>query len=572
MSLTNLILVLTLFAIYAAGNDLNCSDLPWPVVVKFGFFNAPLSLGSTSRVASEREGLPVGYGLQLTLGGERFNPRVEISDSPEILVPEVRVTCNSTRPKECYPDASYPPNMEILAGGVYSNHQIPDSSNTTLRIQSANDNKIATNETLMIGGRVLDDFTFQANIDQLSNATRGLKNLVSSYIGLGVGSTLLERLYADGTIASRAWSFFPGWISSGELAAAIHDGSLIIGGYDASLIINSTFHEYPISPTHDKDCLFPIQVSKVMWLGTDAINASAEAGAFVACIDPGKNRFEFPMGVWENLWQRNWDTGLHGVQNVSDNWDVVNPILPLDEEGIDYNSLSENQDHALGTSGSRQIDLSMTLHLQNGLEINIPTNRLFQRKHKFSSETPPRFQSYYNLTKRTDNPRTAVLTFSSKITNRKPVFGLPFLSSTYFMADYDSETFKLAPLNIPDRSIARSVKSILPPKCLPPARDRTAGARVLAPAITVPVFIVGALAMMGVWRVWKGGSVLPLVGGKGMVSRDSVQEMDATGPFEHEIDSRQIYEMPAGDEGFPARFEEGGVMVKEKVEVDPQLP
>ncbi|KAF3163633.1 hypothetical protein TWF751_010080 [Orbilia oligospora] len=554
-----------------------CKSLPWPVIIKFSF----LPLGPTGR--PNIPPAPVGYGLQMYLGGERFTPRIEVLESPEIKVSEVRLKCNITNPKDCGLDASYDVHTEILAGGVYSSHQLQEGGVTNTSTTSSNNSKsndTPTTETLSLGGRNLQNFTFQANKNQLSPSTRGVGSLVSSYIGLGIGSKLLERLLDDGIIVTRAWSFFPGWIGTEKRVGMIKHGGLVIGGYDAGLIgNNSRFVEFPInvpsSPSSsgsigEANCPFPIEISQINWLGQKAINDTIESRkTFKACINPGSNKFEFPYDIWEKLKNSTYDAGLAGYPSFEEidrggegAVGSVNPILPVDQEGLDYLGFRENVDRSVTASGTT--DLSMTIHLSNGLHLTIPSTQIFQRRRYFSPQNIIETYGIENYTIDYDY-RTAVITYPPKSSNSQiPTFGIPFLTSAYFMANYDTLKFGLAPINTSSSMLVpqenRLIRTFLPVECIPPTQkvQRALEARVIAPAVigAFAIFCVGLL--VGVYRAQrrynksiksifsKRWSLDSSSGGeKGMGGKDEgIQEMDATKPFEHELDSRCVYELP----------------------------
>ncbi|KAK6498384.1 hypothetical protein TWF481_010975 [Arthrobotrys musiformis] len=514
-----------------------CFKQPWPVVVKFGLLN----LGSTGRLQDPP--IPTGYGLQVTLGGEKFTPRVEILESQNVWVSEVRLTCNSTRPKDCRLGPSYHPNTEILAGGVYSRHQVQDSTNTSIQ-STAKGVDILGNETLSIGGRVLNGFEFQSNRDQLSPSTRGLGTLVSSYIGLGTGSTLINRLYNQGMISTRAWSFFPGWIGTDSWFNLVREGVLIIGGYDANLTAGGEFQEFPIpqfGQGRDPSCPFPIEVSGVKWFGKDAIDSSIpERQPFTACVNPGTNLFEFPYGIWETLAGFGDNTPLAAYRNVSGTLEQVNKILPVEQQGLEYSNFQSNVDRVTTTSN---FDLSMIIKLKSGLEITIPSTQIFQRKRLISDATNS-IQTYGVSNGSDSDIRTAVLTYpSTNRTHAKPNFGIPFLTSAYFMANYDTNKFGLAPIKASDLSQGRDIKIFPPPQCIP-SGERALSARVVAPIVIGIFALLCLLTLLWVYRAQRRYAISL---SRGLGSKDTlstIQEMDATERFEHEIDSKSIYELP----------------------------
>ncbi|KAF3223761.1 hypothetical protein TWF679_000199 [Orbilia oligospora] len=589
---TIVIIILILFTTNTTStiNLPQCKTPPWPVIIKFSF----LPLGPTGR--PNIPPAPVGYGLQMYLGGERFAPRIEVLESPEIKVSEVRLKCNITNPKDCGLDASYDINTEILAGGVYSSHQLQEEggggrvSNTSTSNINSDDYSTTTTETLSLGGRNLQNFTFQVDKRQLSPATRGVGSLVSSYIGLGVGSKLLERLLDDGMIVTRAWSFFPGWIGTEKQVGMIKNGGLVIGGYDAGLIgNNSKFVEFPInvpsssssppssSPSgsiEETNCPFPIEISQINWLGQKAINDTIEGRRpFKACINPGSNKFEFPYDIWEKMMNSTYDAGLGGYpsfEGIYDRMDKrlvgnVNPILPVDQNGLDYFGFQEIVDWGVTNTGTT--DLSMTIHLSNGLHLTIPSTQIFQRRRYFSPQNIIETYGIENYTIDYDY-RTAVITYPPKSSNSQkiPTFGIPFLTSAYFMANYDTLKFGLAPINTSSSMLAaqqnRLIRTFLPVECIPPStqKARALEARVIAPAVIGAFAVFCVAILVGVYRAQrrysksiksmflKRWSLNSSGGGgeKGMGGKDGegIQEMDATKPFEHELDSRCVYELP----------------------------
>ncbi|KAK6514600.1 hypothetical protein TWF281_004798 [Arthrobotrys megalospora] len=419
---------------------------------------------------------------------------------------------------------------------------------------------IQASETVIIGGRVIDKFTFQSNKAQLYTSTRGVENLVSSYIGLGIGSTLLNRLYNDGLIATKAWTFFPGWLGTRSRLDMLRDGELIIGGYNANLLGDAKFQEFPISEWQDGECLFPIEISQVEWFGQKAVNSSEPGrGHFTACVNPGTSRFEFPYKIWEALYNFSSTTGLLGIQNFPQPSKRPNPILPVYQEGIAYWYFQNQLDNAYTTKLSTT-NLAMTIKLKGGLEIVIPSSRIFERARVISNKSV--IEGYLD---NDDDARTAVVTYPSRNTGAKPTFGLPFLSSAYFMANYDTQTFGLAPITLSVPGDQRAMRSILPPMCAPKSLTRGLEARIVAPAVTGSLIIFASLVLVGVYRAQKKYKISlfssPFISKIALGDTRSVQEMDATQPFEHEIDSRSIHELP-GSRGILDIFDSKSVRSK----------
>ncbi|KAK6531046.1 hypothetical protein TWF281_007873 [Arthrobotrys megalospora] len=534
-------------SVSASGSNesLVCSDPPMPIWVGFG--DAPL--GSFKDARPE----PTGYGLRVTLRGEVFAPRIELVGSPGIDMRVSQVARNCTEltpiPMDCKLDSSYPPSTGVLAGGVYSELY----SGGKLNYPVTADNRDALgSETLELASAILDNFTFQYNRDQMSESSRGLATLVSSYINLGPDSSLLRRLVTDGLIASRSWSFFAGLLGTGDELHMIDLGGLILGGYHTTPLGGGEFKQFPLPESRDNSCLFPIEISGVKWFGQEAIGPSVSNGQpFTACINPGSNRFEFPIQIWETLEEFSLGAGLQSTKNISQNLKPVNPILPVDQQGLVIDDYQWQVENAIPNRLSSE-NLTMTIRVKDGPEIVIPHTQIFQRRRRISKKGYIEAdQGPASSSGSGSDRRTAIITYPDQSTGMKPTFGLPFLSTSYLSVNYDTGTFGLAPITgVMGGDF--SLEPFLPPACSPVPESkpvsRAIEAKIVAPAVGASVLVV-ICAVIAIYRTQKTHRFsfsAPFV--RRVTPEKQTPEMDATEPFEHEIEGKAIYELPSDRE------------------------
>lgn len=133
--------------------------------------------------------------------------------------------------------------------------------------------KIKDNSVTMIGGLI----------------TQGQQHTMS-HIGLAETSTLLQSLKDEGLIAARSW----GLDSGSQSVAAPRNGSLVLGGYDASSF-DGGWTTFPISRSNlvrKRHC--PLQVLITEMTFTVQVGDSKEqtetpvsgSNALIACIEP----------------------------------------------------------------------------------------------------------------------------------------------------------------------------------------------------------------------------------------------------------------------------------------------
>ncbi|KAK6329827.1 hypothetical protein TWF730_006123 [Orbilia blumenaviensis] len=534
-------LVYLLVPVYASISNKSsvCSDPPNPIQVHFG----DVVLGSFHDARPE----PTGYGLQVVLGGEFFAPRIELVGSPGVDMRVSRVARNCTEltpvPLDCKLGSSYHTSTAVLAGGVYSELYSGGKLNYPV---NANNRDVLGTETLELASTLLNNFTFQYNRDQMSDASIGLGSLVSSYLNLGPDSGLLRRLVTDGSIASRSWSFFAGLLGTGTELHMIDIGGLILGGYHPTQVKGGKFKEFPLPKLRDDSCLFPVNISGVRWIGQEAIDSnSSNKRPFTACINPGSNRLEFPFQVWETLERFSLDAGIQSAKNVSQNVKPVNPILPVDQEGLvidDYQWKIENASPNVLSSEN----LTMTIQVENGPEITIPHTQIFQRRRRMSNKGF--IEADRGLAAGSDSERrTAILTYPDQSAGTKPIFGLPFLSAAYFTVNYETGIFGLAPID----TVMNGdwiLEPFLPAICSVAPEEKTTSrlieAKIVAP-VAVGSAIVVVCAVIAIYRrqqKYRFSLSAPFI--RGVKPEKRTPEMDATGPFEHEVDGKPIYELP----------------------------
>ena len=119
-------------------------------------------------------------------------------------------------------------------------------------------------------------------------------------LGLGRNSTLLNRLFSNGSIASRTYSYWHGW--TGTEASQQVDGLLTFGGYDAAKVSGNNI-TLPFS--NDINCsgyvvtINDIQMNLKNGSNISIIGASA-GSALQACINPTYEA----MSLSEDIWNR----------------------------------------------------------------------------------------------------------------------------------------------------------------------------------------------------------------------------------------------------------------------------
>lgn len=209
-------------------------------------------------------------------------------------------------------------------------------------------------------------------------------------LGMGPSSTLLKRLFDLQLIPSRSFGLYMG--TAYPAAAGVMNGSITLGGYDSGRFTDEV-HNYSISPAGASP--FQVQVQQMTLISADGKVTDLVDSSFGAYITTSQYELTLPVTVTQKFAD---STGA-----IPDDGDSKSVLLRLPE---DFNA-------------------SLTITLDDGLSITYPSSWL----KNVSSKTP-----------------ISAAPLSSNTTSSQPsLLGSAFLSSLYLIANYDSNTFHLAP-------------------------------------------------------------------------------------------------------------------------------
>ncbi|KAI9757522.1 MAG: hypothetical protein M4579_003435 [Chaenotheca gracillima] len=236
------------------------------------------------------------------------------------------------------------------------------------------------------------------------------------WLGLGLGSTLLDKLYTNGLISSRSFSFYVG--TSQARAGGQINGSVTLGGYDASRF-TGTVHNYSISGNSRNP--FQVRVSDIIIDGVDGKPSN------ISLLD--KNRFS-------NISE---DAAGFDAEISSEQWPLSLPY----EVTQNFKELL-NAESSDAPDGSLRLKSpfngTMSIILSDGFKVSIPAELLYNTS---------------GLTAVADRPRQS---------NASIALSSAWLSQVYLMADYEAHAFHLAQavLEAPFISMRTTCPKIVP--------------------------------------------------------------------------------------------------------------
>lgn len=150
-------------------------------------------------------------------------------------------------------------------------------------------------DNLTIGGNFspIADFPF---VSTASTDHSGVNAM-----GLGRNSTVLNRLYELGRIPSRVWGFWGGW--TGATFATIQQGSLVLGGYDASKVSGAFGDKKFEIIEDDAGCNLRVVVTDIRVRTMNGVERSIFEvdQSMDACIVPSFNAISLPRPIVDNI-------------------------------------------------------------------------------------------------------------------------------------------------------------------------------------------------------------------------------------------------------------------------------
>ncbi|KAM5354733.1 hypothetical protein ACJ41O_001380 [Fusarium nematophilum] len=210
-------------------------------------------------------------------------------------------------------------------------------------------------------------YAIEAALQMRDKSVRMLEGLISkgqqhtmSHIGLAETSTLLHSLKDAGLIGAKSW----GLDSGSQSFEAPRNGSLVLGGYDASSFDGGWF-TYPIPKSNmvtKRTCPLKVEITQLSlnWTSGEGKNhdepLASPGDPLTACIEPYDNQFRFPTSYLSAI-----KRSLEGQGSLMDPSEY--PGLYNIEPGLVYDS-------------SANISVSMTFTINNGLTVQIPSHEL----------------------------------------------------------------------------------------------------------------------------------------------------------------------------------------------------
>ncbi|EXJ91684.1 hypothetical protein A1O3_00234 [Capronia epimyces CBS 606.96] len=229
-------------------------------------------------------------------------------------------------------------------------------------------------------------------------------------VGLGPASTLLRHLSDQRLIATRSFGLYLG--TAYEPANGAINGSLTLGGYDSGRLQGDVYNFSIVNPVGPAAMNSPFKVSVTQMTlstadgkGTDLLNASLDA-----YITTSQYQLDLPAAVTQKF---------------------------ADETGATTSAAADDDDEAGGNPVLRlpnNFDATLTISLAGGLNITYDAQWL----RNVSNKSPISAGSIASSSKNT--------TASTNTNTEVGLFGSAFLSSIYFIANYDAQppTFHLA--------------------------------------------------------------------------------------------------------------------------------
>ncbi|KAF4946627.1 hypothetical protein FSARC_14145 [Fusarium sarcochroum] len=201
-----------------------------------------------------------------------------------------------------------------------------------------------------------------------------------SHIGLAESSTLLHSLKSDDLIRARSWGLDAG----SQSFTAPRNGSLVLGGYDASSFEGGWFsYDIPKSNlVRERSCPLQVQITEIQLTAQIGRNKpSVEwpvAGGLplIACIEPYDNQFRFPTPILN----------------------TVKRMLGKDNDLIDASTYPDlyNVEPGLVYDASSNISFSMTVTIEDGLKVEIPSYELVRPLRGLDAKGAPMVYLFVN--------------------------------------------------------------------------------------------------------------------------------------------------------------------------------
>ncbi|KAL9014045.1 MAG: hypothetical protein Q9173_001295 [Seirophora scorigena] len=232
-------------------------------------------------------------------------------------------------------------------------------------------------------------------------------------LGLDINSTFLNALYSAKAIASKTWSLALGW--QGADSSHQTNGSLVLGGYDAAQTTGSNI-TYPFSQGTPCTGQLVITVSSIVLNlrnGTSAGILPPSAGsALRACVNTHAPWLSLPSEYFLNF------LALSGYAGNA----------PSRSRGINYYGSLFNADEIY--------DGDITIKLSSGFEVRIPNHQLVIPHYALDTQG--------SITEPNSTVRELLISNLQNATrNHMPVFGRPFLSSSYLLVDQHQKEFTI---------------------------------------------------------------------------------------------------------------------------------
>lgn len=208
-------------------------------------------------------------------------------------------------------------NRDVLCGGQYyvRNRNLDPGEYDKYIIQflESGENGDSRTDTLTIGDVVLNQYSL--NVRRMQRTP----DFPANYLGLGFDSKILDALIKESLITTKSWSFFPGW--RGTEVHSQREGSLVIGGYDKSLVGRDT-RNIPMTVEDGCPLRFKSKSLRLKKDGDTSGGTSLQSSEDLdICIDTRYYGMKVPRGMFEEIVKlagvRTVDTKPDGIYNAS---------------------------------------------------------------------------------------------------------------------------------------------------------------------------------------------------------------------------------------------------------------
>ncbi|KAF2841523.1 acid protease [Patellaria atrata CBS 101060] len=271
-----------------------------------------------------------------------------------------------------------------------------DSYDTTDNISAGDDSFFGTDILRLYTHYFESDGPTQNNVTSFPVEVVTEGNKSPGVVGMGLESTLLQKLFKDGLVAGRTFSLFIG--HGFDRAAGVINGSVTFGGYDVGRF-QGEVHNFTMDPRDT----YPLEVT----VSDIVINDSTGLVRNVSLLD--RSRFpDLPEG--SNTFNAKLTTDQHPFSfpyEITQNYMDLLAAVETDEPD---KSLRLN----------KPFNGTMTVKLNTGLEITVPSNVMF------------------------NNSGLSPVAAREKRDNTSFYLGTAFLGQAYLMVDYDAYKFHIA--------------------------------------------------------------------------------------------------------------------------------